>query len=50
MIAFLGSFLQYFIILVLLVGVAVLGLFAGKALRKRKNAKESGAVQDTNKN
>lgn len=35
--AFLGSFLQYFIILVILALLAVCGIFTGKKLRMRKN-------------
>lgn len=37
--AFLLVFLKYLIIFVLLVAVGIGGIFAGKALRKRKNAK-----------
>lgn len=37
--AFVASFLQYFIILVLLVVVALCGIFVGKKLRDRKDAK-----------
>ena len=39
--AFGMSFLQYFIIFVILVAVGIGGIFAGKALRKRKDAKEA---------
>ncbi len=39
MLAFLGSFLQYFIILVLLAAVGVAGALLGKKLRERKDAK-----------
>ena len=38
--AFGGSFLQYVVIFVILVAIAVLGVFTGIALRKRKDAKE----------
>lgn len=45
--AFLASFLQYFIILILLVAIGIGGAFAGKALRKRKDAKAAaGQVQE----
>lgn len=37
--AFLGSFLQYLIEMILLAVIAVLGVFAGKKLRDRKDAK-----------
>ena len=37
--AFLASFLQYAIIMVILAAIAVAGDFAGKALRARKDAK-----------
>ena len=42
--AFLSSFLTYLIIFILLVGVAILGVFIGKALRKRKDAKEAAVA------
>lgn len=45
--AFAESFLQYFVILVILVVVGIGGAFAGKALRKRKNAKiEAEKIQE----
>lgn len=37
--AFLASFLQYAIIMVILAAIGVGGVFAGKALRARKDAK-----------
>ena len=37
--AFLASFLQYAIIMVILAAIAVAGVFAGKVLRARKDAK-----------
>ena len=40
MIAFGASFLQYLVIMVILVAIAVAGVFAGRALRKRKDAKD----------
>ena len=45
--AFLGSFLQYFIIAIILAAVAVLGVVVGKKLRDRKDAKD--AALDTSK-
>lgn len=44
--AFLLAFLKYLIIFVLLVAVGIGGIFAGKALRKRKNAKLEAAAQE----
>ena len=38
--AFITSFLQYFIIMVILAGVAVAGVFTGKKLRDNKDAKK----------
>ena len=38
--AFLGSFLQYFIIMVIFAAVAVAGVFVGKKLRDNKDAKK----------
>ncbi|MBP5266125.1 MAG: hypothetical protein J6Z06_04805 [Lachnospiraceae bacterium] len=43
MTAFLGSFLQYFIIMIILIAVAVLGAKIGIALRKNKDAKAPAA-------
>lgn len=43
--AFLLAFLKYLIIFVLLVAVGIGGIFAGKVLRKRKNAKIEEAAQ-----
>jgi large-conductance mechanosensitive channel len=37
--AFLGSFLQYLIEMILLAAIGVLGVFTGKKLRDRKDAK-----------
>lgn len=39
MVAILGSFLQYLIIMILLAAVGICGVFAGKKLRDRKDAK-----------
>ena len=39
MVAFLGSFLQYLIVMILLAAIGVAGVFAGKKLRERKDAK-----------
>ncbi|MBQ1473324.1 MAG: vanadium nitrogenase [Lachnospiraceae bacterium] len=43
MTAFLGSFLQYLIIMIILIVVAVLGAKIGIALRKSKDAKAATA-------
>lgn len=45
--AFLGSFLQYVIIMVILVFLAVCGVFLGKFLRQRKDAKEALMKNET---
>lgn len=39
MIAFLGSFIQYLLTMVLLGAIGVAGVIAGKKLRNRKDAK-----------
>ncbi len=45
--AFGVSFLQYLIIFIILIVVGIGGIFAGKALRKRKNAKiEAEKIQE----
>ena len=41
--AFIASFLQYFIIFVILVALAVGACFLGISLRKRKDAKRANA-------
>lgn len=41
--AFFGSFLQYLIIFVILAALAVGGIFVGRFLRKRKDAKDAAA-------
>lgn len=46
MAAFGVSFLQYFIIFLILVAVAVAGAFIGIAMRKRKDAKMMEEHQD----
>ncbi len=40
MVAFGLSFLKYFVILVILAGLSVAGIFLGKFLRDRKDTKE----------
>lgn len=42
--AFLGSFLQYAIIMVILAAIALAGFFAGKKLRENKDAKDRKSV------
>ena len=44
--AFLGSFLQYAIIMVILAAIALAGFFAGKKLRENKDA-TAAAEADT---
>lgn len=41
--AFVASFLQYFIIMVILAAVAVVGVFTGKKLRDNKDAKNAAS-------
>ena len=47
--AFVASFLQYFVIMVLLAAIAVAGVFVGKKLRDRKDAKNAAAANDVEK-
>lgn len=44
--AFLASFLQYFIIMVILAAVAAAGVFVGKKLRDNKDAKNAKAASE----
>ncbi len=44
--AFISSFLQYFVIMVILAAIAVLGVFAGKKLRDRIDAKAAAEQND----
>lgn len=46
--AFLGSFLQYIIIMVILLFLAGCGIFLGKYLRDRKDAKEALKEKENN--
>ena len=46
MIAILGSFLQYLIIMILLAAIGVAGAFAGKKLRARKDAKTAAMTAE----
>jgi len=46
--AFLGSLLEYVVKMVILAIVAVAGVFLGKFLRKRKDAKSAEASIETN--
>ena len=43
--AFLASFLQYFIIMLILAAVAVVGVFTGKKLRDNKDAKKAASSE-----
>lgn len=53
--AFIASFLQYLIIMIILIGIAVLGVVLGIKWRKAKNAKleaetvEGNTAADTDK-
>ncbi len=44
--AFLGSFLQYGIIFIILLAIGVLGGLIGVSLRKRKDAKDAAAAAE----
>ena len=46
MIAILGSFLQYLIIMILLAAIGVAGAVVGKKLRERKDAKTTAEAID----
>ena len=46
MIAILGSFLQYLIIMILLAAIGVAGAVVGKKLRERKDAKEAAMTAE----
>ena len=39
--AFLASFIQYLVIFIVLVGIAILGFFLGKFARSKKDAKDA---------
>ena len=43
--AFLASFLQYFIIMIILAAVAATGAFVGKKLRDNKDAKKAADTE-----
>ena len=43
--AFLASFLQYFIIMIILAAVAAAGVFVGKKLRDNKEAKKAADTE-----
>ena len=45
----LGSFLQYAVIMVILAAIAVAGIFAGKKLRARKDAKAAAEAEMSGK-
>ena len=46
MTAFLGSFLQYFIVMILLAAIGVAGAIVGKKLRDSKDAKTTAEAID----
>ena len=46
MIAILGNFLQYLIIMILLAAIGVAGAFTGKKLRERKDAKTAAMTAE----
>jgi hypothetical protein len=50
MIAFINEFLSYLLLVIIMAAIAVCGVFTGKKLRDKKNAKaavEGTAVTDT---
>ncbi len=46
MVAILGSFLQYVIVMIILAAVGVGGVFAGKKLRERKDAQTAAQAAE----
>lgn len=46
MVAFLGSFLQYLIVMVLLAAIGIAGAVVGKIMRERKDAKEAALTTE----
>ncbi len=44
---FIASFIQYAVVLIILVGIAILGFFTGKKLRDRKEAKNAEFYADS---
>ncbi len=47
--AFLASFLQYFVIMIVLAAVSFLGILTGKKLRANKDAKDAALAAETAK-
>ena len=47
--AFLASFFEYVVVLIILAAVAVGGIFAGKTLRKKKDVKAAAEASDETK-
>ena len=46
MIAILGSFLQYLIIMILLAAIGIAGAIVGKKMRERKDAKDAALTAE----
>lgn len=46
MTAFLGSFLQYLIVMILLAAIGIAGAIVGKKMRERKDAKEAALTAE----
>lgn len=46
MIAFLGSFLQYLIVMIILAAIGIAGAVVGKKLRERKDAKDAAMTAE----
>lgn len=41
-----GGIVEYAVIMVLMAGIAILGIFAGKALRHRKDLKKQNSTEE----
>ena len=46
MIAILGSFLQYLIVMILLAAIGIAGAIVGKKMRERKDAKDAALTAE----
>ncbi|MDD7641255.1 MAG: hypothetical protein PUK75_02010 [bacterium] len=46
MTAFLGSFLQYLIVMILLAAIGIAGAIVGKKMRERKDAKDAALTAE----
>lgn len=46
MTAFLGSFLQYLVVMILLAAIGIAGAIVGKKMRERKDAKDAALTAE----